>query len=473
MFHYESNKNTNFLSQLHIINTRLMLSKLIRSISYLFKYLPFIGLTLVLAQSDGKISGDIKEAGLYYKDIAFDWKPPNKEFDLHTLDIGELRFSFSNMKLTHFDKVNSEAAGITFSGPDFSMKDLTFQSNVRSKNWITQEKIRRLKKRESIPKEALKLIVEASDLFILDHDTLPIDINELVIKKYISMDTPPLNNNTWTYYLDLPEKIISKPTHLNLVPDRNSISYDWNSRNFRVDSEQDSLYSLPLVDWKYEFKINEIGQLFTSDLQMELEKDTMNFDIMMKRGQFKIKGCSFTAIPNDILDDRTQISLPDMMIETRDLALSGRFDKTPTLYRGGGLFRIRNFEIKIPEDLKEEPEIQSILDIMGIWNNSIMLRLLEFELNLLNQFTGDLKFKFHTPFMKISCIGDFSIRQNNSLKPDIYLHNTEIRIHPISLGIRKYIRNWEKDNGKTFTRKGGTIVLNLDGPIQNPNIQGY
>lgn len=75
--------------------------------------------------------------------------------------------------------------------------------------------------------------------------------------------------------------------------------------------------------------------------------------------------------------------------------------------------------------------------------------------------------------MKISCIGDFSIRQNNSLKPVIYLHNTEIRIHPISLGVRKYLRNWEKDNGKTFTRKGGTIVLKLDGPIQNPNIQGY
>ena len=72
---------------------------------------------------------------------------------------------------------------VFFSGPNFSMTDLTFQSNVRSSNWITQEKIRRLKIRESIPKESIKLIVEASDLFILDHDTLPIDINELAIKR--------------------------------------------------------------------------------------------------------------------------------------------------------------------------------------------------------------------------------------------------------------------------------------------------
>ena len=60
-------------------------------------------------------------------------------------------------------------------------------------------------------------------------------------------------------------------------------------------------------------------------------------------------------------------------------------------------------------DLKEEPEIQSMLDVMGIWNNSMMVRLLEMEVNLINQFTGDAKFKFHTPFIKISINGDFSL----------------------------------------------------------------
>ena len=69
---------------------------------------------------------------------------------------------------------------------------------------------------------------------------------------------------------------------------------------------------------------------------------------------------------------------------------------------GEMIFKIRNFEIKIPNDLKEEPEIQSMLDVMGIWNNSLMVRMLEMEVNLINQFTGDAKFKFHTPFIKIS-----------------------------------------------------------------------
>ena len=102
-----------------------------------------------------------------------------------------------------------------------------------------------------------------------------------------------------------------------------------------------------------------------------------------------------------------------------------------------------------------------------------MIRLLEVKLNMLNQFTGDIKLKLHTPFLKISCTGDFSIRQNNTLDPKIYLHHTEIRVHPISLGIRKYIREWEKNNGKTLTRKGATVVLKLEGPIRNPIIKGF
>ena len=39
------------------------------------------------------------------------------------------------------------------------------------------------------------------------------------------------------------------------------------------------------------------------------------------------------------------------------------------IHRGKGKFRIRNFEIKIPKGIKEEPEIESMLKTLGIWNN--------------------------------------------------------------------------------------------------------
>ena len=39
--------------------------------------------------------------------------------------------------------------------------------------------------------------------------------------------------------------------------------------------------------------------------------------------------------------------------------------------------------------------------------------------------------------------------------------------------MRKYIRNWEKDNGRKFSRKGATLILNLDGPLEKPTIRVF
>ena len=445
--------------------------KLFRLVSNICIYSIIFGLN-IYSQSNEILTGDIKESGIYHKDIVINWKPDNKEHDLHTLGIREARFSFSDIKFTYTNNETLTNAGMTFSGPNLTIKDFVIQSNIRSKNWITTEKINRLNKRERTPKEAISIIANAIDLYLMDHDSLPSDLNELIIKNYISMEAPPFDDNTWMYSLHLPEKIVSKPTFLNLVPGRDPLLYDWNSRTFQVDPEKDSLYSVPLVDWKYVFKINEISQLYSSNLELILKPDTLDIELMVERALFKISGCSFTAVPNDVIDEISKIVLPDLVLEGKNIALDIKKDEIPIIHRGSVSFKIRNFEIKIPNDLKEEPEIQSMLDVMGIWNNSLMVRMLEMEVNLINQFTGDANFKFHTPFIKISINGDFSIRQNGS-KPEVYLHNTEVKINPIALGMRKYIRNWEKDNGRKFSRKGATIILNVDGPLQKPTIRGY
>ena len=448
-----------------------MSTKLFRLVSNICIYSIFFSLN-IFSQSNEKLTGDIKESGIYHKDIVINWKPKNKEHDLYTLAIREARFSFSDMKFTYTNNETLTNAGMTFSGPNLTIKDFVIQSNIRSKNWITTEKINRLNRRERTPKEAISIIANAIDLYLMDHDTLPSNLNELIIKNYISMEAPPFDDNTWTYSLHLPEKIVSKPTFLNLVPGRDPLLFDWNSRTFQVDPGKDSLYSVPLVDWEYVFKINEISQLYSSNLDLILKPDTLDFEIMVEKALFKISGCSFTAVPNDIIDERSKIVLPDLVLEGKNIALDIKKNEIPIIHTGSVSFKIRNFEIKIPNDLKEEPEIQSMLDVMGIWNNSLMVRMLEMEVNLINQFTGDANFKFHTPFIKISINGDFSIRQNGS-KPEVYLHNTEIRINPIALGMRKYIRNWEKDKGRKFSRKGATIILNIDGPLEKPTIRGF
>ena len=329
-----------------------MPTKLFRLVSNICIYSIFFSLN-IFSQSNEKLTGDIKESGIYHKDIVLNWKPENKEHDLHTLGIREARFSFSDMKFTYTNNETLTKAGMTFSGPNLTLKDFVIQSNIRSKNWITTEKINRLNRRERTPKEAISIIANAIDLYLMDHDTLPSNLNELIIKNYISMEAPPFDDNTWTYSLHLPEKIVSKPTFLNLVPGRDPLLFDWNSRTFQVDPGKDSLYSVPLVDWKYVFKINEISQLYSSNLELILKPDTLDFELMVEKALFKISGCSFTAVPNDIIDERSKIVLPDLVLEGKNIALDIKKNEIPIIHRGSVSFKIRNFEIKIPNDLKE------------------------------------------------------------------------------------------------------------------------
>ena len=349
---------------------------------------------------------------------------------------------------------------------------MTVRSSIHSENWVTKEKIARLEKRESIPKLSIESIATGIDLYMIDHNTLPGNINELAVKQYLDMSIPPLDDYSWSYTLDLPEQIIAKPTHINIKPSAHAIYYDWQTRSFQLDPEKDSLYNVPITDWEYIFEIEKISQVFSSNIDLEIFEDKSEFDLKMKRSQFKISKTSFSATPGKQLDDRSSLSLPEFLLEANDLVLNGSFSGTPIIHRGKGKFRIRNFEIKIPKGIKEEPEIDAMLKTLGIWNNSLMIRLIEFDINLINEFTGDMGFRFQTPFLKISVDGDFSLRQTDSI-PKLVLHDTEVRIHPISLGMRKWLREWEQKNGKDFDRQGATIVLKINGPIENPIIQGY
>ena len=91
---------------------------------------------------------------------------------------------------------------------------------------------------------------------------------------------------------------------------------------------------------------------------------------------------------------------------------------------------------------------------------------------MINQFTGNIAFQFITPFLKINVKGDFTSRQSGKL-PDIRLHNTEIKINPVALGVRKWLRNWEKEKGRSFNRVGSTIILKLEGSLSDPIITGF
>ena len=52
------------------------------------------------------------------------------------------------------------------------------------------------------------------------------------------------------------------------------------------------------------------------------------------------------------------------------------------------------------------------------------------------------------------------------------LFDTEIRISPISYGVRDIIRQWEINNEKSLNREGPIIVLKFSGNLSNPTVTG-
>jgi hypothetical protein len=227
-----------------------------------------------------------------------------------------------------------------------------------------------------------------------------------------------------------------------------------------------------MILWDYKFKIEDLSHVFSSAVELDISPKGNQFDLALKRGQFKLSNVTFTATPGTQLKNQSLIHLPELILEADQVNLNGQYEGQTTFHNGHGKFRIRNFEIKVPNALKEEPEIHSLFETLGIWNNALKIRVIELEVSLINQFTGEIKFLLQTPFLKISARGDLTLRQNIP-ESQIIMHNTEVRIHPIALGVRKWIREWEKNNGKTFNRQGATIVIELEGSIKDPIIIGF
>ena len=446
-----------------------MLSKI-----FMLKYFLLLYTTnlILLAQPESKVDFNLQNFRLYFDNLQSSWNPDQNKLDIHFLSIQDYSIGFSKIDIKNKYKSEGYISEIQIIGPELVLNNLEYNSKLNTKNWIIEEKIKMFKNRESIPKDGINKIVSATELYFIDYKLFPENLNELDIKKYIDLNKHPFNKSNWVYSLNLPKNISAKPSYLNIDPNSDSITYNWEEEQFQDSPFLDSLLSTPKIEWNYDFKIQKITQYFSSNVNFSVNPKNSDFNVQIKKGVFRLENFNFTAIPGEELKDKIHIKLPILKLDVNDFIFEGSFSNTPIIQQLKSNFKIRNFEIKIPEDLIKEPEIEAILKKLGIWNNSLKVRLFEIDINLINQLTGNASLKLHTPFLKISILANFSIRQNNSLEPVIRLSDTQIMINPIALGVRKYIRNWEKENNKKLNRKGSSIILTVNGELNNLFIQG-
>ena len=433
----------------------------------------FVSSLNLFAQGKGKLESTILSSGFFIEDFHLNYKPYRSDKDYYNILLEEFKFGFSKIRISTWQDSNYLNPKFEFTGPEISLKNLILDAEVFKPDWITNEKLKRINSRQSLPKKRIEKINNSIQLYQTDHKTLPSNINDLLVNNYLDLSESTFNNASWIYILDLPSKIIAKPSKLNPIPKTNSIIYDFNSKEFIRDPSVDSLGNVPFLKWFYRFKMKGINSTSSTNLNIKLNNNNSNFSLVMDYAKFRINDIYFTAKPENQLNEKSTISLHELLIESNNLIIDGDLDSSLTFHQGEGQFKIKNFEIKIPDGLSKEPDINSFLSQLGIWNNSVAVRLIDLKVKMINQFTGDISLTVHSPFIKGTLKGNLSFRQLDGQSPEIKFHDAELTVHPIALGLKKWIKNWEKKKGIHLKRKGPAIVVKFNGPIKSLNAQAF
>lgn len=434
-------------------------------ILFFFNFVPF-------AQGDSEIKFDLQNLELYFSNLNTTWNSNQENDYSYTVTMKDYKFSFSEINIKNNYNSDNLLSDIKIIGPIIDINKFEFKAKIFSENWITKEKIKRYRIRQNIPRLAIKKIEEASKLFKIDNKIYPNNINQLDVENYLEFDKYPFNDYGWKYKIDLPNIITAKPTNLNIAPNSDIIIYNFQEDKFQNNPKLDSLINIPNVEWNYFFSVQKVVQNILSSILLSFSPDGKNFTVEIINGQFKMESLKFSAVPNNRLEDLINLKIPSIKFEINDFFFNGTLGDIPEINSLKSNFKVRNFDLKLPDGLIEEPEIEKLMKTLGIWNNSIKIRLFEIDISMINELTGSAIIKIYTPFLKIDVNVNMIVKQNGTFQPKIILSNSTVKINPIALGVRKYIRKWEKENNKTLKRQGSIITLNLSGDISNLFIHG-
>ena len=383
-------------------------------------------------------------------------------FSLNLFKIGFKDFAISN---------NNSITEVNINGPNFELEDLELKTQYTLPNYYNIILSDLSDRRYEIPIDGIEILEKAIQTYKTKNNKFPSTFDNLVVDQFISTDKYPFNHPEWSYQIKIPYNIHATTTSMYKSSPKNLI-FDWQTKKI-INRESDK-YKKESINWNFNLKINDIDQHFLSDLKININPDNYNVDFFQKRGNFRINNITINAVPNHDLFAQTIFRLHDINIEINNFFLNFiKSNGDPKIQNGMGDFFLRNFEFKLPPELLIDETVKSIMQDLGIRNGLIRIRELGLKFHFYDDEFGTMNFSFTSPFLKINFSGQMSIDKNNDdLMNSIQLFDTELRISPISYGVRDIIRQWEIDNTKSLNREGPVVVLKISGSLSNPTIIG-
>ena len=417
-------------------------------------------------------NGDLSigELGFYLNDLAFDVS--NSEAFQLSGKLKSVDFGFKSVQLSKQVYNSKDPMKLSFHGPEFKFIGLEIHSKSYNVNWIEQIEYYYLRSIQEPAISGLNKLANSIDSFKAIEKRYPLYCDELFQKNYIGRDQYPFKDKEWEFRIDKKNLLSATLITKAAFKPNTKIYYNTSTKEFYGDYRQ--MPSIEKVPWNIKINASKISQNFSNELRVAIDDSTVFFDLFQKNGQLSINGVSFHGNRQDNINDFFKFGLANIILESSNIAISGTLDDSSVIIHQGNVnFSLRDFEIDLPQTLAEESSFNLILERIGVWNGLLRIKLMKINIKILNERLGEFTVLFESPFLKLTIEGDLSLRQRADQDiPKISVQQTVATINPISIGLRTLIYEWEKENMRALPRKGGAIILKLNGPIKNPKING-
>ncbi len=432
---------------------------------YISQFLFF--LCIIKGQSYNNLSIDLDQAFFNLNELNFETNISKDSLNNGRIKINSFQFGFDKI---NFDNTNDKSIKMKVHGPELFIDFMEIHSNYSLPNYYNLLLSDLSDRRYEYPYDGLEILQKAIDTYFLKFDSYPNDYNDLIKESMIRSNNYPFKNKNWSYHLFLPDSIVVKTTSQYKFP-KKSVNLDWETRT--IINKHSKIYSKDDINWSLDWKISNIKNKFISDIDINLSSDKLGLEIYQQKGNFNLENMSVSLVPNNDLFEQTLFKMNNVVFEINDLFLQfSKGNTITTIQNGNGDFSIKNIDLKLPPTLIKDETLMHIMEDLGVRNGLIRIRRIDLQFRFYDNEFGSISALFNSPFLNIKLDGQFSIDAKKRDLKYLDLFDTELRINPISYGVRDIIREWEIRNNKNLNREGSVIVLKLTGPIKKPLIQG-
>ena len=135
----------------------------------MIKYLIIIFIPIALI-GQTSIESLFKKSGFYFEDVNIQFSSDIlKDIKTYQFKLDELKIKLSDLE-SHYNLNDTQKVyDFKIKGPDITINKVSLESTRFSNNWIINERIKQLKKRESLPKNNLIIIRDAIIKYEVDN----------------------------------------------------------------------------------------------------------------------------------------------------------------------------------------------------------------------------------------------------------------------------------------------------------------